>query len=614
MELVLKKRFLAFFLPIFLFFFIMIGSLQYYVYVKEKARILDERVDHYSDYLSQRGELIRFLFTSSINDLKYLSINTSVIDFMHIDQPSTKKELLRNLELMAKQNWNYRQVRFIDSTGIEKVRINWENDSLILVRSDALQDKSKRNYFEKTKEIPEGKVYVSPIDLNIEHDVIEQPEQKVIRFGTPVYNQQNRFLGIIIINQYLNDFFDWLLSYDKRWGNEFMLMDADGYWLMAPENYTLYGFMYEKKAGERFAKYFPKAWEYISGKRVGMVKHKDGIFVFRHLSLNYDLKNNKLITADEVYSDAANDWVLLVNVQYEKISDLKKNQNLLIMGLVITFLILIGIFYIIGRSLVKQQQFVNELNKLNRTLEQKVQQRTAEVLKSNEELKVANEELEAFSYSVSHDLRAPLRHITGFVDLLMKKNKDELTGQGAVYLSYIKESATEMNELILELLNFSRVARFDLNKKDFEMILLVEEAKAKIVADYKGQDVLWKIGKLPRVHGDSGLLRQVWVNLLSNALKYSSKKEKSVIEIDFKEEKGTYVFWVKDNGVGFDENYKHKLFMTFQRLHSSDEYEGVGIGLAIVRKIIVRHGGQVWAESRPGEGATFFFSLPFDEK
>lgn len=228
-----------------------------------------------------------------------------------------------------------------------------------------------------------------------------------------------------------------------------------------------------------------------------------------------------------------------------------------------------------------------------------------------EQAQAVNQELEAFSYSVSHDLRAPLRHITGFADMLQSHlNKAATDEKTQRYLKYILESANQMGNLIDDLLVFSRMGRTEMVGEAVDMEAQVREAIRHFTLETEGRKVAFEVGRLPMAKGDAAMLRLVWMNLIGNAVKYSRNREAARIEIGSKPGDGTdTVYFVRDNGVGFNMKYLHKLFGVFQRLHQADEYEGTGIGLANVRRIVQRHGGRVWAEGQIDQGATFFFSL-----
>ena len=233
-----------------------------------------------------------------------------------------------------------------------------------------------------------------------------------------------------------------------------------------------------------------------------------------------------------------------------------------------------------------------------------------ELKKKTEYLELANKELEAFSYSVSHDLRAPLRHIGGFIDLLIKGNLSQLDDTGIRYLNIISASSKEMGNLIDALLTFSRLGRTGLKITELNSGDMVKKVLKIFDNELKGKNVEITVSELPKIKGDESLINQVWVNLISNALKYSRNREKAVIEIGGKIENGETIFHIKDNGVGFDMNYAEKLFGVFQRMHKATDFEGIGIGLANVNRIVTKHGGKCWAESEVDKGATFYFSLP----
>ena len=246
----------------------------------------------------------------------------------------------------------------------------------------------------------------------------------------------------------------------------------------------------------------------------------------------------------------------------------------------------------------------SKYRRLNKELEQRVADRTAQ-------LEVANKELEAFAYSVSHDLRAPLRHIAGFLELLQKKSATALDEEGRHYMSAISAAAQKMGQLIEDLLFFSRMGRQALSLRQVDLKSMVGEVLDELAPDTAGRTIDWRIGDLPTVGGDAAMLRIVLGNLLSNALKFTRPRQQTAIEIGaLPGRTGETVIFIRDNGVGFDMTYADNLFCVFQRLHHADEFEGTGIGLANVRRVITRHGGRTWAEGKVGQGATFFFSLP----
>ena len=252
---------------------------------------------------------------------------------------------------------------------------------------------------------------------------------------------------------------------------------------------------------------------------------------------------------------------------------------------------------------------MTELKRYEHTLQQNEIQRERDAAHAKE-LAGVNEELEAFSYSVSHDLRAPLRHIHGYVEMLQRATDGQLSDKAARYLKTITDASEEMGELIDDLLAFSRVGRTELRSMPVELGALVQHVIRGLEMATSGRHIVWQIAPLPTVVGDAALLKQVLANLIGNAIKYSRTRDPATIEIGCAgEEAGREILFVRDNGVGFDMHYAHKLFGVFQRLHRPEEFEGTGIGLATVRRIVNRHGGRVWAEGVVNQGATLYFTL-----
>lgn len=235
---------------------------------------------------------------------------------------------------------------------------------------------------------------------------------------------------------------------------------------------------------------------------------------------------------------------------------------------------------------------------------------TSELKEERQKLEVANQELEAFTYSVSHDLRAPLRAISGFSSFLEEDYAEKLDDEGKRFIQTIRENATKMDRLISDLLNLSRVSRASIKMSDVDMEKLAIAVYKELATPDEQNNFELAVRPVPPVVCDSNLMKQVWQNLIGNALKYSAKSEIKKIEIGAKQNHNEITFFIKDNGAGFNSNYKHKLFGVFQRLHHENEFEGTGVGLAIVKRIVARHGGKVWAEGEENKGAAFYFTLP----
>jgi len=264
------------------------------------------------------------------------------------------------------------------------------------------------------------------------------------------------------------------------------------------------------------------------------------------------------------------------------------------------FLLLLLLLIVLMVALLTERvEKVRTLNKLNDEL-----QREATKLED------ANQELEAFAYSVSHDLRVPLRAIDGFSRIVIEDYENELDEEGVRLLNIIRENTKKMGQLIDDILLLSRAGRQEMNMSELDMKSLAENVYREFNQDTENRNIKYVVGDLPRVVADRSLMTQVLTNLVGNAIKFTGKTQNPQIEVGFKEDEDNYIYYVKDNGEGFNMKYYDKLFGLFQRLHSQDEFEGTGVGLSIVQRIISRHSGRVWGEGEVGVGATIYFSLP----
>jgi signal transduction histidine kinase len=325
-------------------------------------------------------------------------------------------------------------------------------------------------------------------------------------------------------------------------------------------------------------------------------------------SINLEIKEKEkeMLEQDKIIQEQSSRINLQQKKEVQQDKTIKSQHYInLIIILILIFVVIILIQYFLSS---KKQKKTNKLiSEQNHQLIQKAN----ELKLAKDAAEAANKELEAFSYSVSHDLRAPLRHIDGFIELLQTEIDVTMDQQGQHYMKVISDSAKRMGSLIDDLLSFSRMGRNEMSKMQVDLVKLVQEVIREFEPEAKGRTINWQISNLPVVTGDRAMLRIVIVNLIANALKFTRDREQAEIEIGYTKDKETgTAFFVRDNGVGFDPNYANKLFGVFQRLHRADEFEGTGIGLANVRRIIARHGGKTWADSKLNQGATFYFSLP----
>jgi len=261
-------------------------------------------------------------------------------------------------------------------------------------------------------------------------------------------------------------------------------------------------------------------------------------------------------------------------------------------------------------ELEKKSAKIERAQKAMRYLLEDVNESRKDLEKTNRELLQANRELESFAYSISHDLRAPLRAVTGFSKILLQDYAGKLNAEGKELLQIMADNATRMSRMINDLLSLSRVIRSDMKLTTINMTSLARDIYNNLAVERAGKKYLFILDELPDARGDKNLLEHVWMNLLSNAIKYSNPREQPEIRVEGCQKDKQIIYAIHDNGVGFNPKYMHKLFGVFQRLHSGNEFEGNGVGLAIVQRIIQKHGGRVWAEGKLDQGAVFYFSLP----
>jgi PAS domain S-box-containing protein len=810
------------------------------LYLREANQIAFTTLDNESRRMDRFVGLFHSDIGEGVSDLRLLATGDGLQDYLLNGQAADLARAERRAVYFSKDNPDYDKVRFIDETGREVIRVNAGG---AIVPRDQLQDKADRPFFQKANALAADQIYVSAIDLNVEHDQVEQPIKPTLRLAMPVFDEKGQRRGIYVINILAANMIERLRQFVPRYAQRLRVIDERGYWLAGEKPEDEWGFALPDRANETLALKDPALWAQIIRDPTGQVPYHGGYFTWSRADPRLSVPGKPVTLAPEdayiVFASqiTEGEWdalfaslkqtfvvvglILLIlatiitwffqarrraqqerdkffvitrdmlcvagfdgyfkrlNPAWEKSlgymdGELLKKPFLDFVhpddrektieetvalgqgGEVVSFenryrckdgsyrwlmwsarsVVEEELIYGSARDLTERKEIEESLRQseewsrsiiasahdafisidsagrikdwnlqaatmfgwsraeamgrflhetiippqfreshvngmkhfretgegrvLNRTLELIAQRRDGgefpvevviwplrmgnelsfhafvrdiaarkeageRIQKLNDELKqradaleVANKELESFSYSVSHDLRAPLRHIHGFVELLQKTPAVEGDETSNRYMQVIARAAKEMGRLIDDLLAFSRTSRAEMRPTNVDMRAMVDRVINDGALVPPDRQIAWDIKPLPAVAGDAGLMRLVWTNLLENAVKYTRPRAEAKIEIGHQIRDGEAggresVFYVRDNGVGFDMQYASKLFGVFQRLHRAEDFEGTGIGLANVQRIVHRHGGRVWAESKLDGGSTFFFSMPLTD-
>jgi len=553
---------------------------------------------------SAQKQLVEVGYTTLVNTLAAIGNDAAFVS----DEPLLQRwlgsgnpadaEILREQFLsFASHRALYDQVRFIGLDGREALRVNWNAGTPVMVPPAELQDKSDQYYVRQGLKLEPDEVFFSAFDLNVEAGAIEQPIKPTIRVAAPVFDRAGRKHGIVVLNYLGQRALDRVRSLSARGLREAWLIDARGHWLLGPSAEDEWGFMYPQRANRTFAQAYPEAWEQIGkASGTGQLQAQGDLFTYAAIDLP-----DGAVTGSSVLSPAASapNWFLVSRAPASAYSrtDLKLARDYLA-ALAAVLLLLAGIAW-----------FVAHHGERRRMAERLVLDLNQRLARDNATLQGLNRELEGFSYSVSHDLRAPLRSIDGFSKALLEDYADTLDETGRDYLMRVRRAAQRMGNLIDDLLKLARVSRADLHTDLVDLSLVAR----RICADLKQRDpqrkVAIEIASDLQVRGDPRLLQIALENLLENAWKFTSKQASAEIEFGQTIRDGEKLFFVRDNGAGFDMAHADKLFGVFQRLHAMTEFEGTGIGLATVQRIVYKHGGRVWGEAETNRGAVFFFAL-----
>lgn len=523
-------------------------------------------------------------------DISYLAEEETLSNWLHTGDPAVLNTVAEQYLAFVVHKREYDKLRFIDVDGTERVRADRVGGRPHIVATGSLQNKSGRYFFLDSVGLERGEIYVSPFDLNVENDAIEQPIKPTIRAATPVFDSTGTKRGVIVLN-YLGDrLLEEIRSLANPSAGSIWLVNSEGFWLSGPHRDDEWGFLIPARAERSFNNAFPSAWQRImDAPGFGQFADGDGLFSYAPLFAPATAEDGVNIVTAPV-------WYLIA---YLPASATGTQLAGFVTNLGFALILLLGASLLIGYYGARRRQAEIEIRSLNERL-----------AGDNQALQMLNQELEAFSYSVSHDLRTPLRAIDGFSKALLEDCSEALGDSGREHLGRVRNAAQRMSELIDDLIRLAQVSRADLSVVDdvdlTEIAGSVVDNLRRIEPD---RDVEFQTEPEILARCDPRLLRIVLENLLANAWKFTADRRPAIVEFGRAGGEAQNVYFVRDNGIGFDMAHAGKLFGAFQRLHPSDEFPGTGIGLATVARIVKKHGGRAWAEAKPNRGATLYFTL-----
>lgn len=597
-------KFPAYFLRTFLPLFLVIVAAGIYIDRQKRENEFENVVEEQERALLLRQAFVFHFFDPLIIDAFYLAHGRAVVNYLN--DSSHRHELVEEWRFFEGARKNYRKIRIIGIDGRERLCVNYSGDSAYETPGPLLRDLGRTDYFSESVHLRAGEIYISPPSLSPEPVTGSAHQTPIMRVGMGIFDSRGRRKGVLVANYLLADFLENMESNYVMHNSECSLLDAGGYWLKGPGKYTPFGFMYnDERKQHNFPNLFPEVWKAMQRSESGWVQTGEGLFIFRTVPVFQNPQQSGLRKRDNITVTNPRSWILVAHVKPDTLRAVVNARRPMLGGIVSLLVMLAAaLAYLVAANHKKEMRRQEEMIRINNQLrahEIELEQRTQELIRKNKEL-------EQFAYITSHDLQEPLRMVSSFLQLVEKRLQGKLDETTTQYIHFAVDGAERMKELIQDLLKYSRVGfnpqeqtPVDL-KVVLQRVLLIlderiKEAGAKIIMD-----------RLPVVKANSTQMEQLLLNLLENALKYRGERP-PVVQIGYEERKDSWLIYVKDNGIGIDPRYFDKIFVIFQRLHNRNEYPGTGIGLAICKKIVEQHGGELKVASSPGEGSTFSFTL-----
>jgi signal transduction histidine kinase len=544
----------------------------------------------------------RFLaaLATVVSDIRYLAHDPTLRRWLSDNNPASWADVGDEYLAFVSTKGLYDKIRFIDLTGRERIRANWNKGEPRRVPEAELQDEGVRYFVEETLKLQAGDIYVSPFDLDAEHGQVELPLNPTIRVSTLVYDPSGLPRGMIVLNYLGQRLLDRVALMSTPGRNQLWLLNDKGYWLLGPSREVEWSFMFPDHEQQTVEGRYPGVWERIqNGPGSGQFVTDAGLFTY--VKLTRELPGAAAGGAVEPDSTAPRlpGWTMIAFTPQAVLDDdLRPLRLRLILSTVVLLLLFAAASGFLALYWEERRSAEEQMKALNQQLAH-----------DNAELDAVNKELESFSYSVSHDLRAPLRAIDGFSQALKEDYSDRLDTEGLGYLNRVRQAAQRMGLLIDDLLRLAHVTRTEVVREEVDLTEMADKVLQELQRATPQRHVVTNIAPGLKALADGRLMRVVLDNLLGNAWKFTDRRDPARIELGIETIGGERAYFVRDNGAGFDMAYAGKLFGAFQRLHDAKEFPGTGVGLATVQRVVRKHGGRIWAQARPNEGATFYFTL-----
>ena len=609
------KRFLIIFLPL-LAAIVGITMLVYYTEVKSDRTINEARE---ANIVSLQRQVVTSDFKSVVSDLMILSEKNELRTMLESGEVTHRRALSEEFLSYSKRKGLYDQIRFLDETGMEVVRVNFNDGKPAIVRENKLQSKGQRYYFKDAFQLEREEVFVSPLDLNIERGEIEQPLKPMIRFGTPVFDSHGRKRGIVLLNYFGAKMIHDLEGAHVSSQGQPMLLNRDGFWLKGPTPEHEWGLMYEDRSDRTFGNAFPEAWHRISGAESGQFYDADGLFTFTTV---YPLSEwQKSSTGSGKAFEASAVQLTSKDYYWKIVSRVSPDILNAASRRVLDALLLLDAFLVV--LLATGSLFVTRASVRRKQAEEQLQ-------KAKEEAEAATQAKSVFLANMTHEIRTPMNAILGFSQLMQRD--PSLTPMQREHLSTINRSGEHLLALINDILEMSKIeaGRTTLNPVTFDLHAFLDDLEVmfRIRTDAKGLQLeMDRTNDVPRyVLTDQGKLRQVLINLLGNAVKFTEEGG-VVLRVRTKDERrktkaqpssilrpSSLVFEVEDTGVGIAEDEIDKVFQYFEQTQSGIQSEGgTGLGLTISREYVRLMGGGITVTSQVGRGSIFCFDIQVEE-